>query len=139
MTTYMLDTSAASEAMLGHAAFDAKLLAVPTGHWCISAVTYSELRYGAALRPENARLQAMVSEFLRMAPVLAWDAKAADRHGALRAELRALGMPIGDFDEMIAAHGLAIGAVVVTDNTKQFSRVPGLLIENWLRPVVTGH
>lgn len=59
---------------------------------------------------------------------------AAERHGALRAEMRTRGTLIGDFDEMIAAHGLAIGAVVVTDNTKHFSKVPGLVIENWLRP-----
>lgn len=134
MTMYMLDTNAASQAMRGHATFDAKLLALPAGHWCISAVTYSEIRYGAALRPESNRLQKMVAAFLRMAPVLAWDSKAADQHGALRAQLRTLGASIGDFDEMIAAHGLSIGAVVVTDNTKHFSRVPGLVLENWLRP-----
>jgi len=58
----------------------------------------------------------------------------AERHGALRAELRTRGTPIGDFDEMIAAHELAVGAVTVTDNTKHFSKIPGLVIENWLRP-----
>ncbi len=76
----------------------------------------------------------MVDEFLRIVPTLSWDTKAANRHGELRAELKAHGTPIGDFDEMIAAHALAIGAVVVTNNTRHFSRVPGLVIENWLRP-----
>jgi tRNA(fMet)-specific endonuclease VapC len=134
MSMFMLDTKAASEAMRGHAVFDTKLLALPAGQWCISAVTCSEIRYGAALRPEAIRLQRMVAEFLRIAPVLPWDMAAAERHGALRAEMRTRGTLIGDFDEMIAAHGLAIGAVVVTDNTKHFSKVPGLVIENWLRP-----
>lgn len=66
-------------------------------------------------------------------PILPWDAKAANRHGELRADLKARGKPIDDFDEMIAAHALTVGAVVVTDNTRHFSRVPGLVIENWLR------
>lgn len=134
MMLYMLDTNAASEAMRGHPAFDARLQALPPGQWCISAVTCSEIRYGVARRPEAVRLHRMVDEFLRIVPTLSWDTKAANRHGELRAELKAHGTPIGDFDEMIAAHALAIGAVVVTNNTRHFSRVPGLVIENWLRP-----
>jgi tRNA(fMet)-specific endonuclease VapC len=138
MTLYMLDTNAASEAMRGHPAFDARLQALPPGQWCISAVTCSEIRYGVARRPEAVRLHRLVDEFLRVASILPWDAKAATRHGGLRAELKARGTPIGDFDKMIAAHALAIDAVVVTDNTRHFSRVPGLVIENWLRPAA-GH
>ena len=134
----MLDTNAASAAMRGHPAFDARLQALPPGQWCISAVTCSEIRYGVAKRPEAVRLHRMVDEFLRIVPVLSWDTKTANRHGELRAELEAHGTPIADFDEMIAAHALAIGAVVVTDNTRHFSRVSGLVIENWLRPA-TGH
>lgn len=137
MTLYMLDTNAASEAMRGHPAFDSKLQSLPPGQWCISAVTCSEIRYGVAKRPEAVRLHRIVDEFLRIVPILPWDAQAATRHGALRADLKARGTPIGDFDEMIAAHALALGAVVVTDNTRHFARVPGLVIENWLRP--SGH
>lgn len=133
MTLFMLDTNAASEAMRGHRAFDARLQALAPGQWCISAVTRSEIRYGAARRPEAVRLHRLVNEFLQIAPVLPWDAKAADSHGTLRAHLKAQGQPIGDFDEMIAAHALAVGAVVVTDNTRHFARVPGLVLENWLR------
>ena len=134
----MLDTNAASEAMRGHPAFDIRLQALLPGQWCISAVTCSEIRYGVARRPEAVRLHRMLEEFLRIAAILPWDAKAANRHGALRADLKARGTPIGDFDEMIAAPALAIGAVVVTDNTRHFTRVPGLLLENWLRPAA-GH
>ncbi len=136
MTLYMLDTNAASEAMRGHPAFDARLQALPPGQWCISAVTCSEIRYGVAKRPEAVRLHRMVDEFLRIVPILPWDTRAANKHGELRADLKARGTPIGDFDEMIAAHALAVGAVVVTDNTRHFSRVAGLVIENWLRPAV---
>lgn len=60
-------------------------------------------------------------------------AEVDNRHGLLRAELKAFGMPICDFDEMIAAHALAVGAIVVTGNTRHFTRVPGLVIENWLQ------
>ncbi len=136
MTLYMLDTNAASEAMRGHPAFDARLQALPPGQWCISAVTCSEIRYGVAKRPEAVRLHRMVDEFLRIVPILPWDTRAANKHGELRADLKACAAPIGDFDEMIAAHALAVGAVVVTDNTRHFSRVAGLVIENWRRPAV---
>ena len=140
MTLYMLDTNAASQAMRGHPAFDARLLQLAPGQWCISAISCSEIRYGVAKRPEATKLHAMVAEFLRIAPVLPWDAKAAHQHGTLRAALQVRGEPIGDFDEMIAAHALAAGAVVVTDNTRHFARVPGLALENWLRedPSVPG-
>ena len=134
MTLYMLDTNAASEALRGHPAFDARLQALQPGQWCISAVTCSEMRYGVARRPEAVRLHRLVDEFLRITPILAWDAQAANRHGELRADLKARGTPIGDFDEMIAAHALATGAVMVTDNTRHFARVTGLVLENWLRP-----
>ncbi len=134
MTLYMLDTNAASEAMRGHPAIDGRLQALLPGQWCISAVTCSEVRYGVVRRPQAVRLHERVEAFLRVAAILPWDASAANRHGELRADLKMRGTPIGDFDEMIAAHALAIGAVVVTDNTKHFMRVPGLVIENWLRP-----
>ncbi|MCW5221871.1 type II toxin-antitoxin system VapC family toxin [Verminephrobacter aporrectodeae] len=133
MTRYMLDTNAASEAVRGHPAFDTRLQALAPGQWCISALTCSELRFGLAKKPAAVRLHRLVNEFLRIAPILPWDAKAANRHGELRANLQAQGLPIGDFDEMIAAHALAIGAVLVTDNVRHFSRVPGLMLENWLR------
>ena len=138
MTLYMLDTNAASEAIRGNPAFDARLQAMAPGQWCISAVTCSELRFGIARRPEAVRLHRIVQEFLRISPILPWDAQAAMRHGDLRAHLKASGTPIGDFDEMISAHALAIGAVVVTDNTRHFARVPGLVLDNWLR-APTGH
>lgn len=138
MTLFMLDTNGASEAIRGNPAFDARLQALTSGQWCISAVTCSELRFGIARRPEAVRLHRIVQEFLRIAPVLSWDAQAAIQHGDLRAHLKASGTPIGDFDEMIAAHALAVGAVVVTDNTRHFKRVPGLVLDNWLRSA-TGH
>ncbi|MEZ2299280.1 type II toxin-antitoxin system VapC family toxin [Variovorax sp. RCC_210] len=65
---------------------------------------------------------------MRLFVFLAWDVHAALRHGDLRAQLKAGGTPIGDFDEMIAAHALAIGAVIVMDRTKHFARVLGVVL-----------
>ena len=126
----MLDTNAASAALRGHPGVDAKLKALVPGQWCVSAVTCSELRYGVALRPDAARLHQLVDAFLELTPVLAWDQEAATRHGRLRARLRSTGTPLGDFDEMIAGHALAVGAVLVTSD-RAFERVPDLRIENW--------
>ena len=111
---YLLDTNMASAAMRGVPAVDDRLRALQPSDWCISAVTRAELQFGVALRP--------------------WDAHAADAHGRVRADLRRAGTPIGDFDEMIAAHALALGAVVITDNVRHFERIDGLALENWLRP-----
>ena len=110
-TLYLLDTNAASAAMRGHPAVDARLQALPPDQWCISAVTCSEIRYGVARRAEAVQLHRLVQAFLRVATILPWDADAANRHGALRAQLKAQGTPIGDFDEMIAAHALALSAM----------------------------
>jgi tRNA(fMet)-specific endonuclease VapC len=133
MPLYMLDTNAASAAMRGTASIDDRLQQLDTSEWCISAITHSEIRFGVALKPDAIRLARYVDAFLSVATTVPWDEVAAERHGRLRAALRLAGSPIGDFDEMIAAHALALGAVLVTDNVKHFARVEGLVVENWLR------
>jgi tRNA(fMet)-specific endonuclease VapC len=133
MTLYMLDTNVVSALMRGHAGIDERLLRLDPNDWCISAVTHSEICYGLALRPEVSRLARAAEQFFAVAVTAAWDAAAATAHGALRARLRTQGTPIGDFDEMIAGHALALRAVLVTDNLKHFDRVEGLAMENWLR------
>jgi tRNA(fMet)-specific endonuclease VapC len=133
MTVYMLDTNCVSALMRGETKLDARLLAMDPSAWCISAVTHSEICYGLALRPNATRLLRAADHFFAMAITAAWDAAAATAHGQLRARLRLAGTPIGDFDEMIAGHALALGAVLVTDNVKHFKRVQGLVVENWLR------
>jgi tRNA(fMet)-specific endonuclease VapC len=130
---YMLDTSTVSHLLRGQSPIDKHMAKLDLRVWCISAVTRSELQYGLALRPEATKLALVVEGFLQMARTLAWDEDAADQHGAVRADLSQRGKRIGDFDEMIAAHALAVGAVLVTDNLKHFKRVPGLRLVNWLR------
>lgn len=133
MILYMLDTNTASAAMRGTAGLDARLQHLDPSQWCISAVTHAEIRYGVARKPEATKLARYVDAFFLAANTMPWDVAAAEKHGRLRAELRRLGAPIGDFDEMIAAHALALDAVLVTDNVRHFEQVKGLVVENWVR------
>lgn len=130
---YLLDTNIASAAIKGNPVIDRRLAGMQASEWCISAVTHAELRYGVALHPESTRLARAVEGFLNVARTVPWGAEAADAHGALRALLRRQGKPIGAYDEMIAAHGLALDACIVTDNVRHFELIPSLKVENWLR------
>ena len=132
MPLYMLDTNVASAVIRGHEQAERRLRALPMDGWCISAITRSELRFGLALKPEATRLARIVNAWLDLAPVAPWDTAAADAHARLRAQLQLAGTPMGVFDEMIAAHAQALGAVVVTNNVRHFSRATGLAIEDWL-------
>ena len=133
MALYMLDTNAVSAVMRGNPLMDERLLQLDPADWCISAVTHSEICYGLSLRPEATTLIRAADAFLAVATTLAWDATAAAAHGRLRAQLRQAGTPIGDFDEMIAAHALSVGAVLVTGNERHFRRISGLAVENLIR------
>lgn len=98
---------------------------------CISSVTYAELVYGVekSRSPEKNRLA--LSLLLSNIAIMSFDSLAADEYGKIRAVLEKNGTPIGPLDMMIAGHARALGCTVVTNNTKEFSRVNGLNIENW--------
>jgi tRNA(fMet)-specific endonuclease VapC len=98
----------------------------------LSAITLAELRYGiAASRRRNLNL-AKLELFLASFEVVPFDDRAALAYGPLRAYLQAQGTSIGPLDALIAAHALSLGATVVTNNVREFSRVPNLVMENWL-------
>jgi tRNA(fMet)-specific endonuclease VapC len=131
---YMLDTSVASYIIRGPSpALVARLVAVPMVQLCISAITQGSLLYGLARKPAAADLQLAVREFLMRVDVLPWDSAAATRYGVLRASLEFGGAPLGNLDTLIAAHALAIDAVLVTRD-RAFARVPTLAVEDWLSP-----
>ncbi len=131
---YMLDTNIASYIVRGPgAALASRLLAVPIARICVSSVTQGELLFGVARKPGATGLQVAVYEFLARVDVLAWDSTAATRYGAVRAALEARGTPLGNLDTLIAAHALAAEAVLVT-NDRAFTRVPALVVENWVEP-----
>ena len=101
---------------------------------CISAVTYAELCFGvangvAALR--GGRWQ-QLSAFTRLLLVLPLDEAAAKHYGEVRSQLTSKGQLIGNNDLFIAAHALSLGAILVTNNEREFGRVPGLVVENWV-------
>jgi len=102
------------------------------GQMCISTVTLMELIYGAekSLNPE--RNLADVEGFAARLEVLSYDPEAAAHTGQLRAELVSLGKQIGPYDQMIAGHARSRGLIVVTNNRREFDRVSGLRIQDWV-------
>lgn len=128
---YMLDTNIASFAIRGaNDALQAKLGAHPVSGLCISAITEAELLVGLAKRPQAGALKIAVHGFLQLVEVLAWDRKAAAAYGTLRATLERQGTPLGNLDTLIAAHAIASGCVLVS-NDKALARTPGLKVEDW--------
>lgn len=102
------------------------------GELCLSSISMAELLFGAAKSQNTAKsLEAImaIGEALEIVP---FDDAAAKAYGPLRAELERRGTPIGALDTLIAAHALALGATLVTHNLREFERVPGLLLENWV-------
>lgn len=98
----------------------------------ISAITYAEIRFGATSKKASQKHVAMVEAFLlRLDAILPWDASAVDKTAILKRQLSDLGTPIGANDTAIAGHALSVGAILVTNNTREFERVPGLVVEDW--------
>ena len=104
------------------------------GQLCISTLTLMELIYGAEKSSNPERNLAVVEGFAARLEVLNYDQQAAAHTGQLRAELARLGKQIGPYDQMIAGHARSLGLIVVTNNSREFERVPGLRIEDWLSP-----
>lgn len=131
MAAYMLDTDTVSFALRGQGRVATRLLAHQPSEICMSSLTLAELRYGADLR-RSRKLHRLIDTFADSVDVADFDRAAADRFGGLGALLSRRGVPIGTVDTLIAAHALALGLTLVTNNEKHFTRVPGLKIETWL-------
>ena len=130
---YLLDTSIVSDLVRrpdGRAA--AMLERTGDEPAAISIITAAELRYGAERR-HSARLSAQLELILGYLEVLPLAIPVDREYGKLRAGLEGEGKPIGQHDMLIAAHALALGYVLVTSNEREFARVRGLRIENWLK------
>ncbi len=130
---YLLDTNIVSEVLRnpqGKAA--ARLQKVPDEELAVCIVAACELRFGAYKRKSTA-LYELIEGFLSRTAVLPFDTPADHSYARLRSELEAAGNPIGANDMLMAAHALALNATLVTDNEREFSRIQGLKIENWLR------
>ena len=99
---------------------------------CTSIIVAAELRYGAA-KKASTQLSAQMELVLGALDVLPFESPADEVYGSIRTRLEHAGQPIGANDLLIAAHALALGCILVTDNENEFARVAGLSRENWLR------
>ena len=129
---YLLDTNIFIAAMKGLEKVRDKLAAIPLSDLLLSPVVLGELQLGVEKSQHREKNAARLARMVEGIQLVMLDAETSLHYAALRAELERQGKPIGANDFWIAAQGRALGAVVVTDNTSEFSRVPGLMIENWL-------
>ena len=109
-----------------------RLVAREPGTVGISAITVSEMAFGVEKSRDRARNHDALLRFLLPLTVAPFDERAAHAYGGVRASLEAAGRSIGAMDLLIAAHALALGSVLVTHNTREFARVQGLTLEDWL-------
>ena len=129
---YMLDTNVMSDLIRNPSGKVAgHVQRVGEDAICTSIVVAAELRYGAA-KKASAKLSRRVEDLLSDVAVLPFDLPADAEYGRIRAELEAAGRPIGGNDLLIAAHARALDSILVTANMREFQRVRGLSVENWL-------
>ena len=132
MLRYMLDTNICIYVIKNYPATVRGRFNENADAICISAITLGELTYGAeksARRHEN--LEA-VNHFQARIEVLPFSRRAAAHFGQIRAGLERIGRPSGSYDMLIAAHARSESLAIVTNNVREFERVPGVIVENWL-------
>lgn len=100
----------------------------------ISSIVYSELQYGIEISPARIKTarQDQLWDFISLLKILPWEQTAAVNYAKIRAVLKTEGKLIGNMDMLIAAHALSTQSVLVTNNMKEFSRIPELALENWV-------
>ena len=133
---YLLDTNVCVSYLRGtdRERLETRLSAINFGDIALCSVVKAELLYGAARSQQPEQNHAQLQRFFSGFPSLSFDDDAAAAYGTLRAALETSGTPIGPNDLMIAAIALASGLVLVTHNSAEFSRVPGLQVEDWQHP-----
>lgn len=131
---WMLDTNTASFVIRRRpASVKRRFDAVGHGNLAISVVVLAELLYGAEIHPSRGdAIRRDIRDFCQRLHVVPWSEDAAAHYARIRAELRRAGTPIGNMDLLIAAHARAQRAVLVTNNQREFRRVNGLRLEDWL-------
>ena len=131
---YVLDTNILSFAMMGDESVLERLFALARTNVLLPGPTVAEIEYGIARLPDSPRrnrLRRRLKSIVQNAGTAPWTREVSQAFGRIKAQLEARGQRLEDFDVAIAAHALASGAVLVTDNTTHLSRIPGLRLENW--------
>lgn len=130
---YLLDTDICSYIMKrSHPALLERVRPFEPKELKVSVISVFELEYGVRRSDRAKELERIVQAFLENVEILAWTEAAALEAGGVRAELAAQGRPIGAYDLQIAGHARSLGAVLVTNNRDEFSRVARLEIEDWV-------
>lgn len=133
MIGYMLDTNTCIRLIKQRPEIiHPKLLGIEVEDVAISSIVAAELWYGVALSQRKKQNEAALKDFLDFVKVLDWPAGACPIYGGIRAHLKRKGTPIGAMDLLIASHAAFLKAVLVTENIREFDRVPDLKVENWL-------
>jgi len=135
MKIYMLDTCICSFIMREQPILLLEKLAKEVNnksHIVISAITYAEMRYGQIGKKASPKHKQLIDEFVfRLNEVVSWDKEAVDETIKIKAYLAKNGIVIGNNDTAIAGHALSLNCTLITNNTKEFMRVPKLIIEDW--------
>lgn len=132
MLTYMLDTNICIYVMKTYPPELREKFNALAEALCISSITLGELYYGAEKSARRAENLLAIEHFAARLDVLPFGGKAAAHYGQMRAELERAGTPCGPHDTQIGAHARSEGLIVVTNNLREFARMPGLRAENWL-------
>ena len=129
---FLLDTDTCIYALKHHPAVLKHLLAQSREDVALSVITEAELRTGAAKSTSSARTLRLVENFLRPLAIVEFTSNDAASYAQVRAKLERAGTPIGPLDTLIAAQAIARKLVLVSNNEREFNRVVGLRIENWV-------
>jgi tRNA(fMet)-specific endonuclease VapC len=128
---YLLDTNTCIAAIRQQAVVLGRMVKRPPDEMAVAVMTVAELWFGALKSKDPARGRALADAFLEPFARLPFDNEAAERYAATRLHLESLGTPIGERDLIIGAIALAHDLTVVTNNVREFSRIPGLPTEDW--------
>jgi tRNA(fMet)-specific endonuclease VapC len=132
MLEYMLDTNICIYVMKNYPPALLDRFNAAAEQLCISSITLGKLHYGAEKSDRRSHNRLAIEHFTARLEVLPFSTKAAAHHGQIRAELERRGRTAGAYDMLIGGHARSEGLVVVTNNMREFARMPGLRVENWI-------
>jgi tRNA(fMet)-specific endonuclease VapC len=132
MLAYMLDTNICIHVMKAYPQDLREKFNALAEQLCISSITLGELHYGAEKSARRAANLTAIEQFAARLEVLPFDSSAASHYGQLRAELERAGRPAGPYGMQIGGHARSQGLTVITNNLREFARMPGLRSETWL-------